>query len=155
MKVLFLCTGNSARSILAEHLLRRLDPQRFETWSAGSQPRGEVHPLTLEVLAEEYRVDASTARSKSWRELTDIEFDLVVTVCDDARESCPLWPGRTAVAHWGMRDPAAVEGDEGQRRAAFTAAARALAGRVARLAALPLEELDRRDLEEKAAGIAE
>ena len=155
MKVLFLCTGNSARSILAEHLLRRLDPQRFETWSAGSQPRGEVHPLALEVLAEEYRVDASSARSKSWRELTDIEFDLVVTVCDDARESCPLWPGRTAVAHWGMRDPAAVEGDEAERRAAFAAAARALADRLERLAALPLEELDRRDLEEKAARIAE
>ena len=155
MKVLFLCTGNSARSILAEHLLRRLDPHRFETWSAGSQPRGEVHPLALEVLSEEYGVDASGARSKSWRELTDIEFDLVVTVCDDVRESCPLWPGRTAVTHWGMRDPTAVEGDEAERRAAFAEAARALAGRVERLAALPLEELDRRELEEKAARIAE
>ena len=154
MKVLFLCTGNSARSILAEHLLRRRDPARFETWSAGSQPRGEVHPLALATLAEGYGVDASAARSKSWRELADLDFDLVVTVCDDARESCPLWPGRAAVAHWGMPDPAAVAG-ESEARAAFAETARLLDRRLARLAALPLEEMDRCELQRQVGQLAE
>ncbi|MGH9362518.1 MAG: arsenate reductase ArsC [Thermoanaerobaculia bacterium] len=157
MKVLFLCTGNSARSILAEHLLRRLDPHRFETWSAGSRPRGEVHPLALEVLAEDYGVDASAARSKSWRELADVDFDLVVTVCDDARESCPVWPGRTAAAqvHWGLRDPGAVTGDLDRQLAAFRETAHRLDARLARLAALPLEELDQRELQQRVERLAE
>ncbi|MFL6291469.1 MAG: arsenate reductase ArsC, partial [Thermoanaerobaculia bacterium] len=96
MKVLFLCTGNSARSILAEYLLRRFDP-RFETYSAGSHPRGEVHPLALRVLREVYGIDAGDARSKSWEELRDVGFDHVITVCANARQSCPIWPGKAVM----------------------------------------------------------
>jgi protein-tyrosine-phosphatase len=146
LRVLFLCTGNSARSILAEYLLRRIDPSRFTTYSAGTHPRGQVHPLALQVLAERYGVDASAARSKSWQELAGAALDLVITVCDDARESCPLWPGAAAVIHWGMPDPAAVAGTDAERRAAFEEAARVLAERLARLAALPLEEMDPPDV---------
>jgi protein-tyrosine-phosphatase len=135
LKVLFLCTGNSARSILAEYLLRSLDPERFATRSAGSHPRGEVHPLALRVLRERYGIDAREARSKSWEELRQIPFDLVITVCDQARESCPLWPvGRPTTLHWGMEDPAAVEGGEPERLAAFEHTASLLAARLRRLA---------------------
>ena len=111
-KVLFLCTGNSARSILAEFLLRKLDPARFEACSAGSNPRGRVNPLVLEVLKNDYRIDASAARSKSWEEFRDVKFDFVITVCDKARESCPIWPGQPVVAHWGSEDPDGAEGED-------------------------------------------
>jgi arsenate reductase len=154
-KVLFLCTGNSARSLLAEYLLRSLAPRRFATWSAGSHPRGEVHPLALQVLRERHGIEARGARSKSWEELAEIPFDLVVTVCDHARESCPLWPvGRPARAHWGMEDPAAVEGGERERLAAFEAAAGLLEARLRQLVSLPVEQLDREDLERRLARIA-
>ena len=93
-KILFLCTGNSARSILAEYFLRRLDPVHFETFSAGADPRGRVNPYVLELLSDGYHIDASAARSKSWNEYRDIKFDFVITVCDNARESCPVWPGQ-------------------------------------------------------------
>ena len=95
-KVLFLCTGNSARSILAEFLLRSIGGERFAVWSAGSHPRGVVNPLALEVLARDYGLATDAARSKSWGELEGIPFDLVITLCDDARESCPLWPQPTS-----------------------------------------------------------
>ena len=130
-KVLFLCTGNSARSILAEYLLRHLDA-RFETFSAGSHPRGEVHPLALRVLRETYGIDAGDARSKSWEELRGIDFDYVVTVCDNARESCPVWPGQPAVEHWGLDDPAAVEGTEEGKLRAFQETALLLERRLER-----------------------
>lgn len=129
MKVLFLCTGNSARSILAEHLLRRMDP-RFETHSAGSDPKGEVHPLALRVLRESYGIDASDARSKSWEEFRGMDFDHVVTVCDNARQSCPVWPGRAVMAHWDLEDPAAVEGTEEEKLRAFQETARLLQERL-------------------------
>src|SRR5713226_822864 len=93
-KVLFLCTGNSARSILAEYLMRKTDPRRFESFSAGSHPKGQVHPLALRLLKEVYKIDASAARSKSWDEYQGVHFDFVSTVCDNARESCPIWPGQ-------------------------------------------------------------
>jgi arsenate reductase len=125
MKVLFLCTGNSARSILAEHLLRSMDPH-FETWSAGSNPKGEVHPLALRVLREVYGIDAADARSKSWEELRDVDFDFVITVCDNARQSCPVWPGRAVMSHWDLEDPAAVEGTEEEKLRAFAETARLL-----------------------------
>jgi arsenate reductase len=153
-RVLFLCTGNSARSILAEHLLAQLDPGRFETWSAGSHPRGTVHPLALEVLAGR-GIDVRSARSKSWRELADTDLDLVVTVCDEARESCPLWPRAAAVVHWSMPDPTAVEGSEEERRAAFAAAARLLDERLDRLATLPLESMGPEQLEDQVGRIGE
>jgi len=154
LRVLFLCTGNSARSILAEHLLRRIAPHRFETASAGSQPRGTVHPLAVEVLQEVYRIDASEARSKSWRELAGRSFDIVITVCDNARETCPLWPGQPITAHWGMEDPAAAEGSREERLRAFKTAALDLHRRLQLLAELPFEELDPLRLEQLTREIA-
>ncbi len=109
-KFLFLCTGNSARSIFGEYLLRQLGGSRFQVFSAGSFPTGKVNPLAIQVLKDVYNIDASEARSKSWEEFNDIEFDFVVTVCDNARETCPIWPGQPIVAHWSSPDPAAVEG---------------------------------------------
>jgi len=152
-QVLFLCTGNSARSILAEALLRRTDPWRFESCSAGSHPKGEVHPLTLRVLKEVYRIDASDARSKSWEELRDHPFDFVITVCDDARESCPVWPGQPIAAHWGVPDPAAVEGPEDKQYAAFREAARVLARRIELFCNIPFEKIDHLRLQQLTSGI--
>jgi len=142
--VLFLCTGNSARSILAEALLNRLGDGRFRGYSAGSHPKGEVHPLALEVLA---RHGYSTAglRSKSWDEFAGPdapEMDFVFTVCGNAgAEVCPVWPGRPATAHWGVADPAAVGGDATARRAAFDIALRELRERIAVFVNLPLASL--------------
>ena len=147
-KVLFLCTGNSARSILAESLLRKTDRRRFESFSAGSNPKGEVHPLALRLLKEVYKIDASDARSKSWEEYRDVQFDFVITVCDDARESCPYWPGQPIVAHWGLPDPAAFAGPEAERYALFKETGRVLARRIELFTNLPIEKLDRLRLEE-------
>lgn len=148
LKVMFLCTGNSARSIFAEYLLRKMDRRRFEAFSAGSHPKGEVHPLTLQVLRERLKIDASDARSKSWEELRDVQFDFVITVCDDARESCPYWPGQPIVAHWGVPDPAAVEGPEEHKLQAFKEAAITLSRRIELFVNLPFEKLDRLRLEQ-------
>jgi arsenate reductase len=147
-KVLFLCTGNSARSILAESLLRKTDRRRFESFSAGSHPKGEVHPLALRLLREVYRIDASDARSKSWEEYRDVPFDFVITVCDNARESCPYWPGQPIVAHWGLPDPADFDGPEDGQYALFKDAGRILARRIELFCNLPLEKLDRLRLEQ-------
>ena len=98
-KVLFVCTGNSARSILAEYILRARAGDRFETYSAGMAPRGAVHPQVLAVLAEQFQVDAGDARSKSWREFEGVHFDFVITVCDKAREACPSFPGQPVTTH--------------------------------------------------------
>jgi protein-tyrosine-phosphatase len=147
-KVLFLCTGNSARSILAETLLRKTDPRRFESFSAGSHPRGKVHPLALRLLKEVYKIDASEARSKSWDEYQDVAFDFVITVCDNARESCPYWPGRPIVAHWGVPDPADFAGPEAEHMALFKDAGRVLARRIELFCNLPLEKLDRLKIEQ-------
>jgi len=113
-KVLFLCTGNSARSIFAEYLLRRAGSERFEVFSAGAFPTGKVNPFAIGVLKDVYGIDASSARSKSWEEYGDVEFDYVITVCDNARESCPIWPGHPAVLHWSLPDPALAEGSDEQ-----------------------------------------
>lgn len=147
-KVLFLCTGNSARSILAESLLRKTDRRRFEAFSAGSHPRGEVHPLALRLLEEVYKIDASDARSKSWEEYRDVQFDFVITVCDNARESCPYWPGQPIVAHWGLPDPADFDGPEEEQDALFKDTGRILARRIELFCNLPLEKLDRLRLEQ-------
>jgi arsenate reductase (thioredoxin) len=147
-KLLFLCTGNSARSIIAEYLLRKLDRRRFESFSAGASPRGEVHPLALRLLEEVYRIDPSDARSKSWEEYRDVDFDFVITVCDNARESCPIWPGQPIVAHWGLPDPAAFEGPEDELYAVFKETGRILARRIELFVNLPIEKLDRLRLEE-------
>lgn len=143
--VLFLCTGNSARSILAEGILNALGEGRFRAWSAGSHPRGDVHPLALATL-EEMHFPATGYRSKSWDEFARPDapaMDCIFTVCDNAAgEVCPLWPGRPVTAHWGVPDPAAVIGSEMQQRRAFRDAALALRHRIERFLALPLGNLD-------------
>ena len=142
-KFLFLCTGNSARSILGEYLLRRLGGPRFHVFSAGAFPTGKVNPLAIQVLKDVYNIDASEARSKSWEEFKDVEFDFVVTVCDNARESCPVWPGQPVVAHWSSPDPAAVEGTDTEKYRAFKDVAFQINRRLDLFTSLPLDELDR------------
>jgi protein-tyrosine-phosphatase len=141
LKVLILCTGNSARSILGEYLLRHHGRGRFEVHSAGSSPTGRVNPLAVRVLQDRYGLDASAARSKSADEFKDAKFDLVITVCDNAREACPIWPGVPVVAHWSSPDPAGVEGTEEQRLQAFMNVASQISRRVELLCALPAEKL--------------
>ncbi len=143
-QVLVLCTGNSARSILGEYLLAQRAPERFATASAGSHPRGTVHPDAIRVLSERYGIDASGASSKSILSLIDRPFDLVLTVCDHAKESCPVFPGAapnapTAMIHWGLPDPAAVD-DPTERLAAFEAVARTLDARFERLVSAELPD---------------
>lgn len=152
-KILFLCTGNSARSILAEYFLRRLDPVHFEVFSAGANPRGRVNPYVLETLRDGYHIDASGARSKSWEEFRDVKFDFVITVCDKARESCPIWPGQPIIAHWGSEDPDAVDGGEEAKRQAVRNVAVEIYRRLGLFTSLPLASLDRLRLEEATRGI--
>jgi arsenate reductase len=144
--VLFLCTGNSARSILAESILNRDGAGRFRAFSAGSHPKGEVHPLALQVL-EEAGYPIAGARSKSWDEFAvpgAPALDFVFTVCDNAAgEVCPIWPGQPMSAHWGIEDPAAVEGTELERKAAFVRAFGYLRNRIAAFVSLPLTKIDR------------
>ena len=148
LNVLFLCTGNSARSILAEYFLRRLDPVHFEAFSAGAHPRGRVNPYVLELLKDGYHIDASGARSKSWDEYRDVKFDFVITVCDNARESCPVWPGQPIVAHWGSEDPDGVDATEEQKRQAVKRVAVEIYRRLGLFTALPIASLDRLRLEQ-------
>jgi arsenate reductase len=136
-KVLILCTGNSARSVIAEFLLREKGKGRFETYSAGSHPTGRVNPLAIWVLKDRYDIDASAARSKSWDEFKDIKFDFVITVCDNAKESCPIFPGHPVTAHFGSPDPASVEGTEEQKKRAFIQVASQIARRIELFCALP------------------
>ena len=151
--VLFLCTGNSARSILAEAMLNRLGAGRFRAYSAGSHPNGRVNPYALALLSEG-GYETKGLRSKSWEEFARADaprIDLVITVCDNAAaEVCPVWPGKPVTAHWGVADPAAVEGSEEARRAAFRDAAALLRRRVELLVNLPLEKLDALALEARA-----
>jgi arsenate reductase len=144
--VLFLCTGNSARSILAECLLRQLGKSSFNPFSAGSFPKGEVHPLALRLLREQgFSTDG--LRSKSWNEFAGAQapvMDFVFTVCDQAAgEVCPVWPGQPVTAHWGIPDPAAVDGSEVERMLAFRDAFRALERRLKIFVSLPIRQLDR------------
>ena len=147
---LFICTGNSARSILAEGILNELGKGRFHAWSAGSHPKGEVHPLALATL-ERLHLPATGYRSKSWDEFVAPDapvFDFIFTVCDNAAgEACPLWPGKPVSAHWGVPDPAAVEGTEEQQRKAFTDAAITLRRRIELFLSLPLKSLDAMSLQ--------
>lgn len=141
--VLFLCTGNSARSILAEALLNRDGAGRYRAYSAGSQPKGKPHPAALALLGE-LGFPTDGLRSKSWEEFSGVDapsMDMIITVCDSAAgETCPIWPGHPATAHWGIEDPAAVEG-EGQRQA-FVDAMTYLKRRIDLLLALPDEEME-------------
>ncbi|HKC60355.1 MAG TPA: arsenate reductase ArsC [Myxococcales bacterium] len=154
-RVLFLCTGNSARSVFAERFLRRLGEGRFEVHSAGANPSGVVNPLTLKVLRDRFRIDASEARSKSWEEFKGIQFDFVITVCDNARETCPIWPGQPIVAHWGVDDPAAFDGNAAAKERFFYEVAMRLYRRVQLLVSLPIEKLSRLKLENLTRDIGE
>lgn len=145
-KVLFLCTGNSARSIIAEALLNASRSGRFIAYSAGSHPKGEVHPFALQEL-QRLRIPTAGLRSKSWQEFAEPgapEMDFVITVCDKAAgELCPAWPGQPITAHWGMPDPVAVEGSEDGRRKAFHEIAVMMKRRLDIMMSLPMESLDR------------
>ena len=144
--VLFLCTGNSARSIMAECLLNRWGSRHFRAFSAGSKPMGEIHPYARDILRNE-NYDVSQLRSKSWEEFCGPdtpELDFVFTVCDDAaNEVCPVWPGQPMSAHWGVPDPARAEGSEAEKRFAFADTMRMLTQRISIFVSLPIDNLDR------------
>ena len=143
--VLFLCTGNTARSVLAEGILRKDGAGRFNAYSAGSQPKGVVNPFALKTLAA-FDYPADGYRSKSWDEYAAPgapQMDFVFTVCDSAAgEACPIWPGQPVTAHWGIEDPAAVEGTDIEKEAAFAQAFRYMRNRITAFANLPLKSLD-------------
>jgi arsenate reductase len=141
-KVLILCTGNSARSIIAEYLLRAKGKGRFETYSAGSKPTGKVNPLALWVLKEHFGLDAADGRSKSWEEFKNVRFDFVITVCDSAKESCPVFPGHPTTAHFGFPDPAETEGTEEQRKWLFLQVATQISRRLDLFCTLPDHQLE-------------
>jgi protein-tyrosine-phosphatase len=150
--VLFLCSGNSARSIFAETILNELGGGRFRAYSAGSQPAGAVHPLTLDVL-KRLGMDTESARSKSWDEFAAPgapEMDFIFTVCDSAAgEACPSWPGRPMTAHWGVPDPVLVEGSPAERHFAFAETFRVLRRRIELFVNLPLQKIDRLSLRQQ------
>lgn len=150
--VLFLCTGNSARSIMAEAILRREGPRSFRAFSAGSQPKGSIHPFAIDLLRE-MNFDVNTFRSKSWNEFTRPGapgLDFVFTLCDDAAaETCPIWPGQPMTAHWGLPDPAAAAGNEAKRRLAFADTYRMLTNRISIFANLPINALDKLSLQKR------
>jgi arsenate reductase (thioredoxin) len=154
--VLFLCTGNTARSILAESIMRKDGQGRFRSFSAGSQPKGQVNPFALKVLERlNYPIDGM--RSKSWEEFAASDapaMDFVFTVCDSAAgESCPVWPGQPMTAHWGIEDPAAVQGSDIEKEAAFVTAFRFLKNRIGVFTNLPLRGIDKLSLGTKLRGI--
>lgn len=150
--VLFLCTGNSARSILAECILNRLGEGKFHAFSAGSHPRGEVHPLALEEL-ERHDYDTADLRSKDWNEFDQAgspPMDFVFTVCDNAAaEVCPVWPGQPATAHWGLEDPAEAPGDEIAKKRVFARVYRELHNRISIFVNLSFESLDKLSLQQE------
>jgi arsenate reductase (thioredoxin) len=147
--VLFLCTGNSARSILAEAILNELGAPHFKGWSAGSQPKGQVHPISLDLLRD-LGHDTGGLRSKSWDEFAvpgAPEFDFIFTVCDNAaNEACPVWLGHPASAHWGIPDPVAADGSQAEKRLAFDEAYRQLRDRISAFIALPIASMDKNEL---------
>jgi arsenate reductase len=148
--VLFLCTGNSARSIMAEAILNRAGQGKFRAFSAGSQPKGQIHPYALDLL-QKLNYDFRGLRSKSWKEFSGPDapkLDFVFTVCDNAaRETCPVWPGQPMTAHWGVPDPAGARGTEAEVRLAFADALRMLTNRINLLVSLPLRSLDQLSLQ--------
>ncbi|AOF93464.1 arsenate reductase ArsC [Sinorhizobium sp. RAC02] len=150
--VLFLCTGNSARSIIAEAILNRVGQGKFKAYSAGSQPKGEVHPYTLQLL-KTLNHDTSFARSKNWEEFAvpgAPQMDFVFTVCDNAaNEACPVWPGQPMTAHWGVPDPTAAEGTEAEKHLAFDDTYRMLNNRLSIFTSLPMTSLDKLALQKR------
>jgi arsenate reductase len=156
--VLFLCTGNSARSILAESIMNKLGKGRFRGFSAGSHPSGRVNPLALDLL-KQLDLPTEGLRSKSWDEfagMDGIHFDFVITVCDNAAgEACPVWPGRPVTAHWGIPDPAAVEGSELERKFAFSQAYKSMDRRIKLFLNLPMTSIDQLRLKEQTDAIGQ
>ncbi|HML07884.1 MAG TPA: arsenate reductase ArsC [Xanthobacteraceae bacterium] len=150
--VLFLCTGNSARSIMAEAILNRAGQGKFRAFSAGSRPKGRVHSYALDLLRK-LNYDVTGLRSKSWQEFATADapkLDFVFTVCDNAaKESCPVWPGQPMTAHWGVPDPAEVTGKEAEVRFAFADALRMLTNRIGIFVSLPLQSLDQLTLQKQ------
>jgi protein-tyrosine-phosphatase len=150
--VLFICTGNSARSIMGEAILNRAGQGRFRAFSAGSQPKGHVHPYALDLLRR-LNYDVSGVRSKSWKEFTGADapkLDFAFTLCDDAAaERCPVWPGQPMTAHWGLPDPAAAVGNEAQVRLAFADTTRMLTNRINIFVSLPMKALDQLSLQQQ------
>jgi arsenate reductase len=150
LNVLFLCTGNSARSILAESLLRSIGAGRFNAFSAGSRPAGKVNPFAIDLLRS-LRMPTEGLESKSWERFAGADapkMDFVITVCDNAAgEVCPVWPGQPMTAHWGIADPAAVEGTDEAKRHAFAQAGHTLRNRIQLFASLPLAKLDKLSLQ--------
>lgn len=150
--VLFLCTGNSARSILAEAILNRVGQSRFKAYSAGSHPKGEVHPYTIELL-KGLNYNTDFARSKNWDEFAAPgapQMDFVFTVCDSAAaEACPVWPGQPMTAHWGLPDPAAAEGSDAEKHLAFDDAYRMLNNRLSIFVSLPMTSIDKLALQKR------
>jgi len=150
-RILFLCPGNSTRSILAEYFLKRMAPTHFEVYSAGANPKGTVHPYVLELLRDGYHIDASGARSKSWDEFRHERFDFVITVRDKVREPCPNWPGQPIIAHWGSVDPESVTEADLQRRLIKRVGVE-IFRRLGLFTSLPMESLDRMCTDSATAG---
>ena len=150
--VLFLCTGNSARSIMAEAVLNRAGRGRFRAFSAGSHPKGQIHPYAIDLLRR-LHYDVTDLRSKSWSEFAAPDaprLDFVFTVCDNAAaEACPIWPGQPMTAHWGVPDPAVATGNEAEVRLAFADALRMLTNRIDIFVSLPMRSLDRLTLQKR------
>ena len=150
--VLFLCTGNSARSIMAEAILNRAGSGKFRAFSAGSQPKGQIHPYAIDLLKKQH-YDVSELRSKSWKEFSAADgpkLDFVFTVCDNAaKEPCPVWPGQPMTAHWGVPDPAEATGKEAEVRFAFADTLRMLTNRISIFVSLPLKSLDQLTLQKR------
>jgi protein-tyrosine-phosphatase len=142
-KILFLCTGNSARSILCEYLIRRIAPGRFQSFSAGANPIGKINPHVQRFLKDVFKIDASDARSKSWTEFKGEHFDFVVTVCDDAKETCPVFPGQPIVAHWSSVNPANFTGTDEEIYEQTSRVAMEIHRRLDLFCSLPLEKMER------------
>ena len=141
--ILFICTGNSARSIFGEYLIERIAKGLFRSYSAGANPVGRVNPYAQRVLKEVYHIDASEARSKGFEDVEAEKFDFVITVCDKAKETCPVWPGQPIIAHWGAPDPALAEGTDEQIYQQFKQVAMLIQRRIELLCALPFDKIDR------------
>ena len=141
-RVLFLCTRNDDRSIFAEYFLRSMGGDRFEVYSGGENPSGEVQPLALKILREVFKIDPTGAQSKSWHTFTDIHFDFVITVCDDAHEMSPVFPGKPVTAHWSFPDPSRFEGSDQENYNQFLQTAFRVKRRIELFNSLPMEKLD-------------
>ena len=153
-RILFLCTGNSCRSQMAQVIMNRLGKGRFEAFSAGSKPAGYVHPLAVQTL-EDAKLDAAGLRSKSWEEYQGQPFDFVITVCDRARESCPVWPGQPVTAHWGFEDPAEAVGTDEQKARIFRKVFTEIQTRISLFLALPIDKLSHFELEKQVRGLGQ